>query len=53
MDNLLEKAKEFLDKNFGYNEVELTDGTIKVRLVRYAPTIQYSYQPPSYSPNIY
>lgn len=51
MEELLRKAKEFLDTNWSVNEVELSDGFgNRVRLVRYTPvpTIfypsQYQYQ---------
>ena len=46
MNELLERAREFLDKNLGYNEVELTDGSLKVRLVRYTTANQYYYAHP-------
>ena len=41
MDSLLEKAYKFLSEHTEINEVELTDGTIKVRVVRNAPIITY------------
>ena len=47
MEKLLELAKEFLEKNQSFNEVELTDGMgNKVKLLRYSPVIyQYPYYP--------
>jgi len=44
MEKLIEKAKEFLDRNYNINEIELADGVSSVRLVRNSPVIQY-YQP--------
>jgi hypothetical protein len=39
MDKLLEQAKKFLQENMNINEVELSDGFNKVRIVRNAPFI--------------
>ena len=46
MDNLMEKAKKFLDSNYDINEIELSDGISRVKLVRNLPVVQY-YQPPN------
>ncbi|MBE9570314.1 MAG: hypothetical protein IMF11_06800 [Proteobacteria bacterium] len=48
METLLRAAMKFLDENMGINEVELSDGINRVKVVRYAPTIQYYTTPPSY-----
>lgn len=44
MDSLIEKAREFLAKHFDINEIELSDGVNRVRLIRNSPSIMY-YQP--------
>ena len=51
MDNLMEKAKKFLDSNYDINEIELSDGVSRVRLMRNSPVMQY-YQP-QYTPYQY
>jgi len=47
MDELTKKAVEILEKNPWLNEVELSNASGRVRLVRNAPAIWY-YQPPWY-----
>ena len=60
MERLLETAKKFLSENLDLNEVELSDGINKVKVVRNAPNIwyyqpqpiwQYTYQPAGYGTN--
>jgi len=43
MENLLKQAKKFLDENPSFNEVELSDGINRVRVVRNSPVVWYSY----------
>lgn len=58
MEKLLKIAKEFLNENLFLNEVELSDGIGKVRVVRNSPVVWYYTQPytyqytiPGYNPN--
>ena len=52
MEKLLEQAKKFLDENLQFNEVELSDGINRVRVVRNCPMYWYptvTYQQPVYT----
>lgn len=44
MEELLERAKKFLGDNPYLNEVELQDGSLRVRVVRFAPYVTWSYR---------
>lgn len=46
MDTLIEKAQKFMRENPTINEVELSDGTNKVRIIRNIPTIWCNYPYP-------
>ena len=46
MDKLIEQAVKVLTDNFGFNEIEMSDGVNKVRVVRNAPCITYSTNEP-------
>ncbi len=49
MKKLLEQAKKFLEENPNLNEIELSDGINKIRIIRNSPVIWY-YQPtPTYT----
>ena len=50
MESLLEKAYKFLSEHPEINEVELSDGTNRVRVVRNAPVNQYPYWTYTYTP---
>lgn len=50
MDELLKKAKEFLEANWNLNEVELSDGINKVRVVRISYPHAYDAYPYTYNP---
>ena len=44
MDELIKKAIKTLTDNGGFNEIELSDGCLKVHLIRFTPA-PYYYQP--------
>lgn len=53
METLIKKAKDAMDMG-NFNEIELTDGNLKVRLVRFTPvtyinSYMSTYQHPSQS----
>lgn len=37
MEELIERAKKFLEDNLSINEVELQDGSLRVHLIRFTP----------------
>lgn len=54
MDELIKKAQKFLEKNYGINEIELSD-TLgnRVRIVRNAPTVISNPSPCYQNPYMY
>jgi len=52
MEALLDKARKFLEDNPGFNEVELGDAHLWVRVIRNSPTIinSHPYLYPSDTP---
>ena len=51
MDELIKKAIKTLTENGGFNEIELSDGPMRVHLVRFTP-VPYYYQPWPVQPNL-
>ena len=51
LDKLVEKAIKTLNENSGFNEIELSDGSMRVHLVRFTPTPWYAapWVPTGYS----
>lgn len=50
-ENLLAEANKFLHEHPEYNEIELSDGNLKVRVVRWTPApMTAPFYPPTYWP---